>query len=175
MTAQQPGEPADPGGRARSPLDRAPSARYSDPTSRPSEGGRASPVAPIAKGLIAATVGSAVLVLVGAVLASTFGLLFVAGATGAAIGLLLARARVPNPDGAAPAMSPRAVTWLAVALTLAALIVADAGTWVIARGEGGTLGPIDYLLETFGPFVAGEAILGVIGAAWGASAGPVQG
>ena len=43
-----------------------------------------------------------------------------------------------------------------------------------ARGEGGTLGLVDYLLTTFGPFVPGEAVIAALAAWWGANAGPVQ-
>jgi hypothetical protein len=90
-----------------------------------------------------AAIGAVALLVLGAVIASTAGLLFAAGATGGATGLVLAR-------------------------------VADLATWVVARGEGGTLGPLDYLLTTFGPFVPGELVLAALGAAWGARSGPVQ-
>jgi hypothetical protein len=116
--------------------------------------------------------GAGVLVMVGALLGSTVGLLFVSGATGAAAGLVLARAAVPG-EGSRP-LSRRAVTWLAVGIVLGAVALADLATWVVARGEGGTLGPVDYLLTTFGPFVPGELVLGALGAAWGARSGPVQ-
>ena len=119
-----------------------------------------------------AVVGAALLVLVGAVLASYVGLLFVAGATGAATGLVLARAALPL-DAAAP-VSRRAVTWLSIGLVVAAIVAADLATWVIALGEGGVLGPLDYLWATFGPFVPGELVVGALGAAWGATSGPVQ-
>jgi hypothetical protein len=119
-----------------------------------------------------AALGAALLVVVGSLLASTAGLLFVAGATGAAAGLVLARAAVPG-DGSRP-VSRRAVTWIAVGIVLVAVVVADLATWLVARGEGGTLAPFDYLLTTFGPFVPGELVLGALGAVWGARSGPVQ-
>ena len=86
---------------------------------------------------------------------------------------MLARASVPADEGA-PALTRVAVTWLAVAIAVGAVVVADIATWLYARGEGGTLGLLDYLLTTFGPFVSGELVIAGIGAAWGASAGPVQ-
>jgi hypothetical protein len=125
------------------------------------------------RALLVAFGGGAVLVVVGAILASTAGLLFVAGATGAGIGLVLARARVPGDDAPAP-LSRRAVTRLAIGLALGSVVGAAIVTWLYARAEGGTLGPIDYLFETFGPFVPGEAIIAAIAAAWGAGAGPVE-
>ena len=186
MASQQPGDAprpsTGPAGRADGAetmgrrLDAPPSDRYGDAPGTGTERAntKASAAGPLARATIAAVVGAAALVLVGAVLASTAGLLFVAGVTGAAIGLVLARARVPGADGASPALDSAAVTWLAVSLALAAVVVAAIGTWVIARGEGGVLGPIDYLLETFGPFVPAEAVVAALTAAWGASAGPIQ-
>jgi hypothetical protein len=129
---------------------------------------------PLAKALLVAVVGAAGLVGVGLVLASTLGLLFVSGVTGAGVGLVLARARVPV-EGAAAPLSPRAVTRLAIGIALAVVVVAGLATWLLARSLGGTLGPIDYLLTTFGPFIPGEAIVATLGAAWGARAGPIQG
>jgi hypothetical protein len=119
-----------------------------------------------------AAVGALALVIVGALLASTTGLLFAAGATGGATGLVLARAAVPA-GGEAP-LTRRSVAWIAIALVVAAVVVADVATWLVARGEGGMLDPLDYLLTTFGLFVPGELLLGVLGAAWGARSGPVQ-
>lgn len=119
-----------------------------------------------------AAIGAAVLLMVGGVLASTAGLLFTAGAAGAGIGLVLARAAVPR--GEARPVARRSVAWLAVALAVGSVAVAAVATWVVARGEGGTLGVVDFLLETFGPFIPGEAVVAALAAAWGANAGPVQ-
>lgn len=116
--------------------------------------------------------GAAALVLVGAVFASTFGLLFVAGVMGASIGLLLARAAAPG-AGRTP-VARRLVVRVAIGLALVAVVVADVGIWLYGRGEGGTLGLFDYLWTTFGPFVPGVAIVAAVTAWWGASAGPVQ-
>ena len=155
-------------------LAEPPSARYV-PTDRSGPAGsrRAGLVGPLLRAIGAAIVGAAVLVLMAAILASTFGLLIVSGATGAAIGLLLASARVPNGDSP-PALSRRSITWLAVAIALAAVASADVATWLIARGEGGTLGLIDYLLTTFELVIPTEAAVAALAAAWGSSAGPIQ-
>jgi hypothetical protein len=119
-----------------------------------------------------ALVGAAALIGVGGVLASTFGLLFIGGVTGAAIGLIVARAAVPL-DGATAAPR-RTVVRVALALALASVVLGDLGLWLVARNEGGVLGPFDYLWTTFGPFVPGVALVAAGTAWWGASSGPVQ-
>jgi hypothetical protein len=170
----EPGEPRDPrDGRSGRRLDQAPSARYATPGGGAASTGRGSLVGPLAQAGIVAAAGAGLLFLVGAVVASTAGLVFVSGVMGAAIGLLLARATV-SPDERAPALTRRAVMWLAIGMAAGAVVVADVATWLNARGEGGTLGLLDYLWETFGLFVPGELFMAALGAVWGASAGPVQ-
>jgi hypothetical protein len=110
---------------------------------------------------------------VGAILASTFGLLFVAGITGGLVGLTLARAAAPLDEAVDP-VPRRTLAWLGVALALGAVAVAAVITWLIARAEGGTLELVDYLLTTFGPFVPAEAVIAALAAWWGATSGPVQ-
>ena len=177
MAGSEPGESRRPGGGDGSRrLADAPSARYGsaggDPRSEPLPGSP-SVVGPLAKASSVAIVGAVLLFLVGAILASTAGLLFVSGLTGAGIGLVLARARVPVDEGTV-ALTPRTVTWLAIGLAFAAIVVAAIGTWLFALREGGVLGPIDYLLTTFGPFVPGELVIAALTAAWGAGAGPIE-
>jgi hypothetical protein len=175
MASRDPGEPADQrtGGSGRR-LSEPPSARYAGAAPGPATvPARAQLAGPLARGAIVALAGAAALVVVGAVLASTAGLLFISGLLGAAVGLVLARARVPA-GGAAPAASRRAVTWLSIGLSVAAVVAAGVGTWLIAVREGGTLGPLDYLLTTFGPFVPGELLVVAVAAWWGAGAGPVE-
>jgi hypothetical protein len=174
VTTSEPGEPRAPReGRAGRRLEQPPSARYAPPDGRPASAGRGSVVGPLARAGAAAAIGAALLFLVGAIVAATAGLVFVSGVMGAAIGLLLARAAVAG-DDAVPALTRGAVTWLAIGIAIGAVVVAGVVTWLYARGEGGTLGLLDYLLATFGPFVLGELLVAAIGAAWGASAGPVQ-
>jgi hypothetical protein len=167
----QASERAEPGARR---LAEPPSARYGPrgDAPPPDSAARSALPGPLLRATLVAGLGGVLLVLVGAVLASLAGLLFVAGATGAAAGLVLARASAPG-DAAAPA-SRRTVTWLAIGLVIAAIVVAGLATWVVALGEGGVLGPLDYLWTTFGPFVPGELVVGALGAAWGATSGPVQ-
>jgi hypothetical protein len=61
-----------------------------------------------------------------------------------------------------------------VALSLVAVAASDLLTWRFALVEGGALGLVDYLWETFGLLVPGEAVVAALTAAWGAAAGPVQ-
>ncbi len=179
MAAMEPGERRDPesaGGSRR--LERAPGERYassgSTGTGMGGGGARAALVSPLLKSIVVAILGAAALFAVGAVFASTAGLLFVAGLAGGATGLLLARATVPGPAATA-ALPRRRVTWLAVGVALAMILGGALLTWLYALGEGGTLGFVDYLLETFGPFIPAELVIAAIAAAWGVSAGPVEG
>jgi hypothetical protein len=179
MAGMEPGERRDPasgdGGRR---LERAPGERYATASAtgtRAEDGSaRAALTAPLLKAIVVAIVGAAALFAVGAVFASTAGLLFVAGLAGGAIGLLLARAAVPG-TAAEPVLPRRRVTWLGVGVALAMIVAGALLTWLYALGEGGTLGFVDYLLETFGPFIPGELVIAALAAAWGVGAGPVQG
>jgi len=176
--APEPGQggeraPGQPGESRR--LSEPPSSRYAPrPTADHGVGDapRSTLRGPLLRASAVAIGGAALLTLVGAVLASTAGLLFAAGITGAAIGLVLARAAVPLGE-ASPVPRGR-VARIAVGLSLAAVLIASLAAWVIARGEGGVLGPIDYLLTTFGPFIPAEAAIAAVAAWWGASVGPVQ-
>ncbi|NJD28390.1 MAG: hypothetical protein FIA92_08840 [Chloroflexi bacterium] len=143
----------------------------------PDRAGLAEIRGPLARALLIGLVGAAILVVVGGVLASTAGLLFVAGATGGGIGLALAGAAVPTPTGASerPPLERSAATRLAMVLACLAVLVGAFGTWLVAIAEGGALGPIDYLWQTFGPLVPAELLVAALGAAWGARAGPVVG
>jgi hypothetical protein len=167
MAGRQPGESGNrettagaSGGRPLAPRDAAPE-------------GRPSARGPVFKAVLIATAGGALLFVVGAILASTAGLLAVSATMGAGIGLVLARARVPDDVGRA-ALTRRAVAWLAISFAAGAVIVAAVATWLYARSLGGALDPIDYLLATFGPFVPAEFLLASVAATWGASAGPVR-
>ena len=181
MATDDPSEPGEvrdtrergSGGRL---LEQAPSRRY-EPPGGTSDGGsrnrRGSLLVPLAQAALVAAIGAALLFLVGAVVASTVGLMFVCGVTGAAIGLVLSRATV-DPDGASPPLTRGAMTGLAIGIALGAVVLADIATWAYALREGGTLGLFEYLFETFGPFVPGELLAAALGALWGASSGPIQ-
>jgi hypothetical protein len=170
----EPGEPRDPrDARSGRRLEQAPSARYATPGGGAASTGRGSLAGSLAQAGIVAAAGAGLLFLVGAVVASTAGLVFVSGVMGAVIGFLLARATVPT-ESRAPALTRRAAMWLAIGIAAGAVVVADVATWLNALGEGGTLGLLDYLWETFGLFVPGELLAAALGAVWGTSAGPAQ-
>jgi hypothetical protein len=117
-------------------------------------------------GAVGVATGTAILlVLVGGVLGLTTGLLFVAGAGGAMTGLILAG-------------SPRARSRLRVAalsLAVGAVVVGAVGGWLIALGEGGALGLLDYVWAMTGVLVPVEALVAALGALWGVSVGPIRG
>jgi hypothetical protein len=183
VTTSEPGDrrpardsPESPSATRR--LERPPSERYgrrgTDGAPEGDEPKGASALAgPLVRSVVVAAAGVAALFVLGATLAETLGLLFVSGLTGAAIGLVLARASAPGTS--APPTPRRTVTWLAVAIAVSAVVIADLAIWANAINEGGTLGFVDYLLTAFGPFVPAEAGLAALTAAWGANAGPVQG
>lgn len=156
---------------ARRTLPHPPSDRYAQPggevASAPRRGDDAATSGswrPELGALVAATVTAGLLLLLGGVLGMTTGLLFVAGVGGAIIGLLLAG-------------SPRPRSGLriaGVALAVGAVLVGAVGGWLIALGEGGALGLVDYLWALTGVLVPVEGIVAALAAAWGLSAGPIR-
>ena len=170
----EPGERPSGIARPERQLERAPGERYTAPPPPDARAEAGSTLAgPLAKAIVAAIIGSALLYALGALLSSSGGLVFVAGFAGAAVGLLLAGAAAPG-RGSEPAITRRQATWLAVAIAVGAVALGAVATWLHALGEGGALGFVDYLLETFGAIVPLELLLAAITAAWGASAGPVE-
>jgi len=186
MADIEPGDrPTGQPGRPARQLERPPGERYgqanaagragAEPAGDGSAGPRARALfAPVTKAVVAAALGMLVLYALGALLSSSVGLVFVAGLIGAVVGLLLARAARPGPDED-PGLTRRQVMWAAVGLTLLAIVIAAVGTWLHALAEGGALGILDYLLETFGIIVPAELVIGAVAAAWGAGAGPIEG
>lgn len=101
-----------------------------------------SPGRGVAFGALAAMAGAAILTLLGG-LAFSAGLVAIAGLLGWAIAMSV---RV----GAASSM-PRSSRALASAvLAVLSVLGGQLGIWLFARSEGGVLGPLDYLAETFG-------------------------
>ena len=152
-------------------LAEAPSARYAPAPGAPAKAG-SSLRRPAVRAALVAIAGAAATVIVGEILASIFGLLLIAGATGTTIGLVVARAAVPD-DGRVPTPRRTAVR-VALGLALLSLVLGDLGLWLFAQSEGGVLSPFDYLWQTFGPLVPGTALVALATAWWGATAGPVQ-
>ena len=181
MAGEEPGDrPGTNAGRSGRQLERPPGERYSRTgvgqragQGSLAAGGRSALIGPLSKAGIAGVAGTIVLYLLGALLSSSVGLVFVAGLTGASVGLLLARAAAPGGD-VDPALSRRQATWSAVAIAVLAVVVAAVGTWLHALAEGGALGLVEYLIETFGAIVPLELVIATLGAAWGAGAGPIE-
>lgn len=160
---------------ARRTLDRPPSKRYADTGGEvpPADAHRVA-VAPervragwlaevCAVGVAVAT--ALVLVIVGGLLASTTGLLFVAGVGGALTGLVLAGSTRPR----------ERLRGFGIGLAIAAVAVGAVGTWLFARAEGGALDLVDFLWATTGLLVPAEAVVAALAATWGVRAGPIRG
>ena len=159
-------------------LAEAPSARYAQDGHRGGEpgAGRRASSRPVVQAIVISAVGAGLLFLLGGLLSTTVGLLFIAAAMGAGVGLTLAGRAVAEPSNGAAgqALTPRAaVRRAAILLASGAVVLAAIATWLFARSEGGVLGIVDYLWSTFGLLVPAEVALAAIGAAWGAGAGPV--
>lgn len=90
----------------------------------------------------------------GGVMAVSTGLLVVAGVTGWAVSVGL-RA------GAGKRVAADHRVRLALGLTLLSVTLGQLGLWLYALTEGGVLGPLDYLAQTFGLLVPLELV-----AAW---------
>jgi hypothetical protein len=175
----------DPGDRIPSatrprprPLSEPPSARFGR---RQGETGVGEPIGagsgsalrgPILRATLVAIVGATAIVGVGGALAYPFGLPFVAGGMGIVIGLLSARAAAP--EGGTQPVPRRTVVRVAIAIVLGGVVAGFLGLWLFARSEGGVLGPLAYLSETFGLLVPGVALIALVTAWWGATSGPVQ-
>jgi hypothetical protein len=102
-----------------------------------------------------ATGGAVVITVAGGLLAITAGLLVIAGALGWAIATVLARG-----------VQASRRRWLAPALAVLGVALGQVGLWLVARQEGGTLGPIDYLAETFGVLVPLQLAVAAVAAWW---------
>jgi hypothetical protein len=112
----------------------------------------------IASGALTGLVLAAAITVLGGVLLITAGLIAVAGLGGWAIAVAV-RA------GGLDAVAPSRRRGLAAGLAAAAVLAGQLGLWLFARYEGGVLGPVDYLAETFGLLVPLE-LLFATAAAW---------
>jgi hypothetical protein len=159
-------QPGDrPTGQPRA-LDEAPSQRYVR-AARPGPGADPEAIGPLGRpgstraaliGGLVALFHVGVLVLFGVVFTFTAGLIVVA----VFLGRLTAVGVVAGDGGRS---SPALRRWLAVGLSLAAVTLAQVGLWLWAGVEGGTLGMVDYLSQTYGPLVPLQFLLAG-GAAW---------
>lgn len=120
--------------------------------------------APELRAAVVAIIGAAIMILIGGVLPFTTGQLFVAGVTGALVGLFLAGSERPR-------------SWVrraAVVIALAVVIVGAMGAWLIGLAEGGNMDPFTFLWATTGVLVPVELVIAALAAAWGAGAGPIR-
>ena len=170
----EPGERRPASARPARELAQPPSQRYRPTATGDPPPGRVRAVVtrPLILALSFAIGGLVAIVAVGGILASTTGLVFIAGIMGAGVGLELARAHSPN-DGGPPAMTRRTVSVVALAIAIGTVALAAVALWLFARGEGGVLGPIAYLFDTFGPLTVLVPVAAALGAAWGAAKGPI--
>jgi hypothetical protein len=140
-------------------LSHPPSDRYRVVEQAPApDDAAATPMRGVALGVGAAIGGAAAITILGGVLAISSGLIVVAGATGWTVAAGL-RA------GAGASIHRTRRVRLAVALAVLAVALGQAGLWAYGRSEGGVLGPLDYLVETFGLLVPVEVAVAWI-VAW---------
>jgi hypothetical protein len=103
----------------------------------------------IAWAAVVAIIGSAAITVLGGPLAVSLGLLVVALLIGRFVGLAL-QARVVA----------------AVTIALLGILVGQLGIWLFARSEGGVLGLVDYLGQTFGWVVPAQFLVAAAVAWW---------
>ena len=150
---REPGEqrPADPNEATRR-LERAPGERYASPKTEAER--RPSLLRGLAIALLVAIGGAVVMAFLAGQLAISSGLLVIAVAIGRFVGLAIRTAR--------RAIRPGSARIIALVIAVSAVVLAQVGIWLYARSEGGVLGFLDYLGETFGPLVLLEVLLAAV-------------
>jgi hypothetical protein len=139
---------------AHPPSDRYRAAKPPAPIEDPA----ASPARGVAFAVAAAVIGAAAMTVLGGVLAVSAGLLMAAAASGWAVAVGL---RV----GAGQRLAAARRVRLAMGLAFGSVVLGQLGLWLYALTEGGVLGPLDYLAQTFGPLVPLEFLIAWI-VAW---------
>jgi hypothetical protein len=139
-------------------LDRPPSERYVEGPEAPAPDADGGPSAArgLTFGIVTAVAGGLAITLAGGILAITAGLLVIAATLGYVVPIALALGNSPR-NGRVP---------LGVALAVAGVAIGQLGLWLVARREGGTLGLVDYLDETFGYLVPIQFALAAAAAWW---------
>lgn len=163
---ESPPEPGERRPAATDPrrLERPPSERY--PAREAAGDGVEAPAprSPI-RGIVLASLvgmtGSAASIALFAIASISAGLLVVAALTG----LFVAQALRAG-GGATIAARLRRI--LAVATAVESVAVAQLGIWLYALSEGGALGLVDYLGQTFGPLVPLQFAIAAVVAWWSA-------
>jgi hypothetical protein len=140
-------------------LERPPSDRYRDDAEpRPADEAPTAGPRGIVGAIVAALVGAIAIAVGGGLMTITAGLLVIAAVLGWVVAALVSL-------DADPAAGRRGRRTTATIVGLAGVALGQVGLWIIAREEGGTLGPIDYLAEVFGVLVPLEFALAG-GIAW---------
>ena len=145
----------------RGALEREPGERYTGPDDDATAPDPRTPARGLLLAMLAGAAGAALTVVLAGPMAVSAGLLVASLLLGrfVAEGLRLgAGATIPRP--------PRA--WIAIAIALASVAVAQLGIWAYARWEGGVLSPLDYLAQTFGPLVPLQFAAAALIAWWSA-------
>ena len=159
---EEPGErPANRPGRR---LERAPGERYREDTAAsPPEATAtaATPARGIAWGSVIAVAGAAAIALLAGALNVTLGLLIVAGLIGRYVAVAVGAGGAPKANAQASA----------TAIALFGVAVGQVGIWLYARSEGGVLGLLDYLAQTFGWLVPLQLAIAALVAWWSARSG----
>ena len=158
-----------PPARSTRVLDRAPGERYARGSVAAATGaGAAASVLPggsVSRALLfaipAAVFSLAAYVGIAGPLAISEGLVVVAILAGSLIGR-------STRAGAGTAVDSGRRVRIALGITLAWFVLAQAGTWQFALGEGGVLPILDYLSQTFGLIVPLVAIAALVAAWWSA-------
>jgi hypothetical protein len=140
-------------------LERPPAERYAARETPDELPARKSPIRGILLASVVGTVGSAASIALFALASISAGLLVVAALTG----LFVAEALRAGGGATIPARLRRT---LAVATAVESVAVAQLGMWLYARAEGGALGLIDYLAQTFGPLVPLQFAIAALVAWW---------
>lgn len=97
-----------------------------------------------------------------------------ATATSAPATPVLATAATATGALSTPPFSRDRAARIAISIGLGMIVLTGIGVWVLARVEGGVMDPISYLWTTFGFGLPAQAIVALIGSAWGAANGPVR-
>jgi hypothetical protein len=160
-----PPEPGDRRPAADGPhrLERPPGERYAAPRAGGDETAPAGsgPIRGILLASVAGAIGSAASIALFAVASVSAGLLVVAAVTA----LFVAEALRAGRGNTMPRRLRRS---LALYTAVESVAVAQVGIWLFARSEGGALGLIDYLAQTFGPLVPLQFAIAALVAWWSA-------
>ncbi len=105
-------------------------------------------------GATATAAVGAVLIGIGGIFALTTGLIVVAAAVGLVIGWFMR-----GLSG-----GPTAGPLIAAVLAVGGVAIGQILLWLVANAEGGVLGPVDYLAQTFGALVVAQLVVAGVGA-----------